>query len=607
MMRASLTGLLLLICSVVWSQKEMPFAEIQESEDGYLVDANFEILDGYYRFKRDREEFSFSLASFNNGVLDGFFQTYSDKEKLLYESHYFQGRELYLRKYDEKENVISESNYYVVESSEKPNKRGRFESGSLKLVATDLNQDYIRTGDIFEYQLSDSRIQTAVETYHYRNGKVSEKWYYPNYPEVSKREMYYPNGEELFVANHYSNFPLEEWDQVIEGYRSYSTQLLANGMTRWSDEFGNPLDGNYQFQDRGRITSLYSFTDGYEDGTIYEFNDAGLLRKQWEYDNGRLDGQVIVVDVEYSNDYQIKTYRNGAQHGLEYWFSLDAGFAIDSVHYENGMKVGTEVRRFTDTESKVQTISYKNGKIHGKVETKAKTNGGSIYTSVIEFYQLGKKTGKHQEFDSLGNVTSENNYKFDKLNGLSWYDSYGRKESMYRLGKEIAYKSFNKKGGLEHEWYYEGDDQVDKEYRTDGTLLTSIVGKTEDTGLQAGDTIITAFYNQKEVLYERKFEIIDDPTYRWSSNFWKFTYDKKGKQIGTFYIEEDYPANKVTEYVNGKPVKIFNEPQYPDNGEVRVIQILNKSGEVIKECQEKYVEDEKADNGEGYWKNVDCK
>ena len=73
MMRASLAGILLLVTFIAWSQKEMPFAEIQESEDGYLVDANFEILDGYYKFKREREEFSFSLASFNNGILDGFF------------------------------------------------------------------------------------------------------------------------------------------------------------------------------------------------------------------------------------------------------------------------------------------------------------------------------------------------------------------------------------------------------------------------------------------------------------------------------------------------------------------------------------------------------
>ena len=184
---------------------------------------------------------------------------------------------------------------------------------------------------------------------------------------------------------------------------------------------------------------------------------------------------LIAVIFLFNCEKEVSSDRLVERNGLKYEVNSEKPFSGKSVEYYDDGKV------------KRESISYKDGQLHGVFQTWIET--GQLFTE--KYYEKGMKNGSYKEWLDNGQLYAEVLYKNDLRNGLAqhWFFENGQLEykTMYRNdqaeGKYIAwYKNGVKKlvgyyhgGQKDSLWTYwdeQGEQQREQTYKND--ILTNI-------------------------------------------------------------------------------------------------------------------------------------
>lgn len=586
------------------SQEVINFKELAIDQNLGDRDGEGHLMQGFLKLQND--DGWYSLVHYTDGILNGIYKTYDPAGNLIYESEYFFGQKIYSKKYTESGDIDSRIDFYRFTILEgKQSKSDQYLNGKFRLDVVKTTTPYYseKGKEYIIYEVKGGKLLSGEEIALYKSGKMLTR-YKLSGGKKKKLEVFIREGKLLKTFPHVQSYDLSEYSREFHSAFDYKVTEVGQNIYRWDDKEGNPLDGKYKFYtfSDDQISSLKTFKNGFEHGINYEFNKDGILKKERVYQEGKLNG------ILYDNDgirVEVVSFMDGVTHGLNLNFNYDAGVMIDSVNYSYGKKVGIEVKRYLDTNHSVERINYKNGEIHGKVETIAHDRYGESYLKKEEYYQFGKKTGTHIEYDSTGNVVlTENNYKFDQLHGPQMRRVGNRRyEEVYQLGNMTS-SSVYENSILRSEWYLEGNRALSMEYDEKGNLKSEYFAYADDYEMQKGDSLIMKYYSSEGVLTKERVVVINEPTKYASidNKYWEYHYETKREPITTF-VTEEYPSKKIEVYEGNIIIKVINQPSYPTDGDERMIQYLTPSGKVQKQCKSVF---HKQSSKEGNWNKESC-
>jgi antitoxin component YwqK of YwqJK toxin-antitoxin module len=567
------------------------------SEYGVFYDSSGNLLQGPYKITGDGV---YSTAYFDpKGEMHGFHRTYYDNT-LQYESEYFLGTAISYKELDKKGNIVEQEIYRNLEILDgKKSKFGSINSGKVKLTFLANQEDY---GDYSIITIKDLRRDGICEEFRVNGQKLSQTEY--DNGQLRILTVYNSSGEILKELPTRSAVDTTKYPLKFTSYLDYKIRQLGNGQYFWTDTSGQPLNGDYDFYFGNTSESdLRSYKNGYLHGTQYNFDASGFLQSVENYELGVLSGPVVEAS---GGTVTMKNYRNGKEHGLYLVYDYTRGIVTDSVIYKYGLKTGTEqIRRMAGKMER--QISYRKGKMHGKVETYEQLQNGDKYVSKIELYQYGNKYGNHVEYDSSGNIIKQEGYKFDKLHGKSIDNLSGeRYESVYKLGKQVANTSFRVDGIKSSEWFINGRKSTSIDYYEDGGIKEKTETIQWDIKRLPEDSMKVSYYDRSGALIKKKVALIEEDTdLSDPCCYWLFHYSNN-KLARTEFVTEEYPNQTIKVYENDRVSQVIDSPMYPDHGEKRQVQYLNKQGVTIKTCSQTYFNENMYDDVEGIWEDEIC-
>lgn len=225
------------------------------------------------------------------------------------------------------------------------------------------------------------------------------------------------------------------------------------------------------YHKNGSISDETSYVDGEPDGWAYSYFENGRKRNETRYQNGEFDGRRILW-FENGQIKEISHYENGLRIGWQRAF-LENGTILYEVNLVNG---NGEIA-YVDTESGIQfKTKYVGGKrvdpISGKVFEKGMP--GSYYESSYDNgerngltkifyknrpkqrpsennYKYGMKHGTYKYWFENGNVSGQEEYYFEQLDGLSqsWHENGQLKvEAKYDRGILVSKKCWDESGKI---------------------------------------------------------------------------------------------------------------------------------------------------------------
>lgn len=528
------------------------------SYQGKLHDGEGNILNGEYKIT-EAYDGSYLTASFIDGFEQGATSAFSSEDVLISKADVFYNIIIGSEIFDEKGKIIENNKLFEIKIlGGKKNKKRSISSGRVKLVGD---------GQYYLFTIKNGQLEGLFE--FYEKGKESFKSRYS--AGILTENIEYNTDGVLTSESIYCDVDLatdlrmqiDSWDTKIEE--------VENGIYIWKDANGKPLNGEYLIvMDGFKVTREGSFENGKYSGVILTYDEDGRLNKKSNYVKGKYEG----LTIEYGYSSIEKThYRNGLKHGLFTRYDFDSGLILDSVNYVNDVMDGVQQKRWTGGEH--AKYNYVKGKLHGKVETYYKFENGTDYLQSIEYYVYGAKNGLFIEYDSLGNLVSEEKYKFDKLNGNSNYYDSGRitSTSVFRMGKNVQSTFFDNDGNKESESVLEEDKWVSTSYYESGTIKSINYSPSKDMRVNG------AIDHTKE-------------------------YDPEGNLV--IEVIETFNEHKIIkEYVNEVLKKESTSPYFTDESSIRKIDYYNKKGQISKTCQSTYDENG-GKYGYGAWRKEVC-
>ncbi len=179
-----------------------------------------------------------------------------------------------------------------------------------------------------------------------------------------------------------------------------------------------------EYDENGEITTIYSMLEGRKDG-VYKAYENGRISVTKKYVDGYLNGPYSEVVYDDDSGDVIATYEgnysNDNEHGL--WQIIvmkdDTERVISFWNYENGLLNGEFMKPEGDT---LIVGSYRDDKLHGRYREYLDFNhlmiGGIINTDTTELdilargsYHFGDKSGKWQYYSLSGDLIREGRYE----------------------------------------------------------------------------------------------------------------------------------------------------------------------------------------------------
>ncbi|MGK7390795.1 MAG: hypothetical protein ACNS60_10595 [Candidatus Cyclobacteriaceae bacterium M2_1C_046] len=567
---------------------------------------NGEPLDGNYKILFD--DGLYDLGFFDKGEMDGYYMVFKEgSDQMTYKGEFFKGKGIASWEYDEQGNLTEEIRDYTLELLEgEKNELGRILNGKVKLI--DLDHDEFSMNFATEIiTLKNGRIDGDILLYDKDERLIQRKIFEEG--RLLNSVLYTHQGT-VFDTLHYrqdENYTNDTRKRLDEMAYYLNNKKNDNGIQIWTGADQEPLNGDYLIMNGDVVIYEHSFINGIENGLQKTYDkETGLMKEKFHNKNGQFHG----VCTWYSDGHiERKYFREGIQHGLQMEYDPDTGIITDSVNFVNGQMEGLQQKRWTGKQKEHAQYVYKNGKIHGPVETFAQTIRGKEFLKQVENYMHGALHGKKTEYDSAGNIVLEETYKFGKLHGPAKGIDY---EGMpynyeYRMGEMIASKSFDEDGNLLEEWEDNGGKITTQTYSPDGNLKSIHYGYHYEYKISEGDTVLTQFFDEKGKIVEEKFEIVSEELDLMDFAYTvDVKYDKKGKVIEKLMTIEKYPNVVIKEFDGEIVVKEYSGAKYPDHGDRHTVKYLNKKGEVIKNCTRAWFDKNEYDDIKGIWQEEKC-
>ena len=287
----------------------------------------------------------------------------------------------------------------------------------------------------------------------YKKGKLIESYEYHDNGEV-QAHMKHINGKKFHYkyTHYYKNGQVEEKGKT---HLDYDDIPLDYGVTPH-------YDGKYlAFHENGTLHTKQNWKKGViVDNEVEYFCDDGTRYRKEIIVDGKINGEVIDYwcPSDFVSAIKIKDriyskgkYSNGKKVGLHLQFSRD-GQITKEGNYKNGKKVGVHTSYFDNGEVK-EINNYNNEGVR---------NGEKVYYHVNKKnkrFLVYKKNlipcpnnrlieclhGKQVSFElETGQIKSELNYKFGKIDGENKYYSDG----------ELSYTNYHNEDGYKFEFYY---------------------------------------------------------------------------------------------------------------------------------------------------------
>mgnify|MGYP000896226819 CR=1 FL=1 len=306
----------------------------------------------------------------------------------------------------------------------------------------------------------------------------------------------YYNSNELVGIGNYdeNNNPSGYWKfyfsktGVLKSEGNYNSKFeregkwkyyYPNGIVKENCNFKNDkLDGEYfKYAYNGKPLQKLMYKEGKYDGlqTLYHIN--GSIKNTYSYVNGLISGE----ETEYHTNGKIKYKALLTDEKLsgEVVVYYDNGSVQKKINFVKGNQTGKAVEFHKYPKDVVSGEgNYENNTPVG--EWKYYYETGKI-SSIGTLNKKGQKEGVWKEYDTKGNLISEDSYSDGKYEGPSKnYYANGKvyEEYVYRRGKINAYKYFDKNGTLVKEFIKQKKDFSFELYNKNGTLRKS--GKLVD-------------------------------------------------------------------------------------------------------------------------------
>lgn len=315
---------------------------------------------------------------------------------------------------------------------------------SNKLSDIEALQKTNSKGQLVRYEIDENANGTKTVTAYANNQKFSE--------------AFYKNGllEGIKTIYHTSGLPFQEFefkkgkvDGVCKVYNFESQLVLEtnykNNLKNGTRKFytgrreGEILEGNYV---NGNLVGDLKFYTKYN----YSYTLPNDLKK----------GKVVCFyDNQKLSEFSIL---DGKVNGIANQFNIKSGTIVAKIPYCLGEKNG--IAEFYSAQGElINKIKFKFGKKVGEHKI------FSIDKKLIkeEYYdENGNKIGTWKDYDKDGQLSKEQEFKNDSLNGFSkWYSKGFLQEiTVYEKGKREGLAKFYKSGtaNLESEVYYENDN-----------------------------------------------------------------------------------------------------------------------------------------------------
>jgi hypothetical protein len=115
----------------------------------------------------------------------------------------------------------------------------------------------------------------------------------------------------------------------------------------------------YEYNENGLVTSIKTYINGTKHGVFIDFDDRGSITKIYSYFNGELDGHHRTYTRGFIN-HEI-TYERGKRIGEERWYYFGAKpklvnvFENDTMVYSTGYTESGEIKFEIDYKQKEKT------------------------------------------------------------------------------------------------------------------------------------------------------------------------------------------------------------------------------------------------------------
>ncbi len=344
--------------------------------------------------------------------------------------------------------------------------------------------------------------------WYYPSGTLKETALYKNDKLQGNNKLYHENGR----LNIDANFLDDELDGRYRLYNKYGAML--------QDKYykAGVLDGMFtSFFSTGETMVEFKipYTQDEVHGNLIEYYSNGKIFAQANHENGKKQGKeqkffindILYSEIEYQNGEPNGSYKsfyidntprevgqtlNGYYNGP--WKSYHRNGTLETEFvYDNGEVDG--LYKKYDTDGKLYyEYQYRKGEIiaytfynkQGEIIKEARKRGGEfLYTGFSPLgiqisegiYDIsGGKMGKWKFYTENGTLSSEGDYKENKLNGtyIEYYNNGNKKQIAQYADDQLQgyFQSFYIDGTLYAQGYYKDGLEVGewRTYYNDGTL-----------------------------------------------------------------------------------------------------------------------------------------
>jgi len=353
---------------------------------------------------------------------------------------------------------------------------GYFPSGQVKYEGfskdgkIDFTNNFYENGQ-FESKIQYSNNEPTSESFYFDNGQLKEKKSYKDdkldgkyvsYFEDGqiKKDIVYQNGNMKSHTYYFSNGKVEREGTGDCEYRIYGYEIDGSKNTDLKYENCKEMDGFISLKFGSKIyENRYKryYENGKQVREDYELYNTDLdfietkgtsinekkegqwteyfnkedIKKRENYKNGKLEGKSVTY-WRYGNPRFVKHYKQGEENGIFQEFDVTGNLILER-EYKDGMKNGIyntyysngQIRLQSNYKNDLQVGSeksfYSNGKLEYEFESSTGTHSyyfknGDLQERYIEIN--GSKEGPFIEYDMLGQISKEGNYKNDLPDGV---------------------------------------------------------------------------------------------------------------------------------------------------------------------------------------------
>jgi antitoxin component YwqK of YwqJK toxin-antitoxin module len=337
---------------------------------------------------------------------------------------------------------------------------------------------------VYEYRRGDKEALSLKSEGSYCKGEYDGEW--KQYFEWGKSSglrqvVVYKNGLELSSVSYCADKGLtykcqEERHEIGKDgqERTHGTWYYNNGMPKvvsttvrtgvkrfpgfYADQYAEGT--HIAYHDNGQVREKGQYHLGAKVGTWFYYNQFGAPLKeefferpdttvapfvifhppgfpmiQGELENGKPTGAWKIFS-ETGQLKAVKTFKNGALHGVSSSFRSDKGTIWMEANYENGLQHGAEIHFHEDGKTQSSFVNYVNGKKQG--EYKAWFKDGTL--SAQGFYENDELHGNYVEYAKPGVLKTKGRYVMGYRHGYFEEAEFrgNSEKGEYFLGQKVG-------------------------------------------------------------------------------------------------------------------------------------------------------------------------